>query len=351
MFYKQFLKITKLNKDFVEKFDYWLTTLPKHLQKNITASAVSSRMGVSYSEADKILEFSFHEGILRKHYIVKCPTCGTIIGRLDKEEIVDLLKKGTYCEECDADKVITTDNIIAAYEVLLKPDVTEDEISRVVQSKINIDDIKGNFLQADSLSCHPNDLYEMFYSPGESAYNEFSKLRTKLDLDYGTNTTEKGASLERLILKIFGEIKYVRATNKIRTLTNQFDCTLICGVNTIELSVFDYLRPYFIIECKNEKKKPDNTYLNKIESIMDTNDAKLGIVFGRHDATNPCFSISREHYLVTKNTNKPQVVITCSDNDLDYVIKKKVNLLKYIEFKIFQVTSNSPKSKYQDFME
>lgn len=351
MFYKQFLKIIELNKDFVEEFDYWLTTLPKHLQKNITASAVSSRMEVSYSVADTILEFSFREGILNKHYLIKCPVCGTIIGLLNKEEIIDVLREGAYCEECDADKTITTDNVITAYEVAVKPDVTEDEIAKAIEGRLNLGGEKENFLQADSLSYHIDDLYEMFYSPNESAYKEFSELRTKLDLDYGTNTTEKGASLERLILRMFNEIKYIRGTNKIKTLTNQFDCTLLCGVKTVELSVFDYLRPYFIVECKNEKKKPDNTYLNKIESIMDTNDAKFGIVFGRQDATDPCFSISREHYLVSKNTKKQQIVITCSDKDLDYLINKKVNLLKYMEFKIFQVTSNSPKSRYEDFLE
>lgn len=349
MFYKQFLQIINLNKDFVEEFDYWLATLPKHLQKNITASAVSSRMEVSYSVANTVLEFAFREGILKKHYLLECPVCGNIVARINQDEIVTYLQNGIFCEECDIERKISTDNIIAAYEVIEKPDVTEDDIAKVIDKRLKLDSSKINFCKADSLSSHTEDLYEIFYNPDESAYNEFLELRAKIDKDYGKNSTEKGAALEHLILRIFQEIKYVSGTNKIKTLTNQFDCTFICGVKTVELSIFSYLNPYFIIECKNEQKKPDNTYLNKLESIMDTNEARFGIVFGRFDATNPCFTIAREHYLVSKGTNKEQIVITCSDRDLEYLIDKKVNILKYLEYKVFQITSNSPNSEYEDF--
>lgn len=46
MFYKQFSTIIDiLNPDFVENFDYWLATLPRQSKRNITASAVSARLG------------------------------------------------------------------------------------------------------------------------------------------------------------------------------------------------------------------------------------------------------------------------------------------------------------------
>ncbi len=71
MFYKQFLTITDtLNPNLVENFDYWLATLPKNNQKNITASAVSSMLGIKYSFAKLILKFSEEQGILEKYYLV-----------------------------------------------------------------------------------------------------------------------------------------------------------------------------------------------------------------------------------------------------------------------------------------
>ena len=168
---------------------------------------------------------------------------------------------------------------------------------------------------------------------------------------YGKNTTAQGDALETLIKEIFNQIKGVRCTNDVKTKTNQFDCTALCGIKPVTLSVFSYLAPYFIIECKNEpKSKPNNTYCNKLLSIIDTNEAQIGIVFGRLDATEPCFIISREHYLTNKDKNKQQIIITCSDKDLKYLIDERVNLLSYLEYKIFQVTGNAPNSTYEMFL-
>ena len=67
------------------------------------------------------------------------------------------------------------------------------------------------------------------------------------------------------------------------------------------------------------------------------------------DGTKPCFRISREHYLINKNSRKQQIIITCCDKDLDYLINKKVNLLKYLDYKILQVTGNAPDATYEMF--
>ena len=352
MFYKQFLTITDiLNPEFVENFDYWLATLPRNNQKNLTASVVSARLGVKYSLAESILKFAEKQKILEKYYLVKCPDCDYPIDTVTKDELADILVNPVYCDECDEDKTISSDDVYAAYKVILQPDATEVEIARAIEKRLNQgESTEVNFSQADSLSNNILTLCEAFYDPSESAYDKFKELRAKLDLDYGKNTTAKGKALETLVLEIFNQIKYVGGTNDVRTKTNQFDCTVFCRVKTMYPSVFNYLAPYFIIECKNEpEKKPDNTYTNKLESIMDTNDAQFGIVFGRIDATSTCFMISREHYLTKRYSLQQQIIVTCCDNDLNYIIDKRVNLLQYIEYKIFQITSNSPTSTFEMF--
>ena len=348
MFYKQFLKVTEtFNQDFVENFDYWLATLPSNNQKNITASVVSARLEVNYSLAKEILKYSEEEKILEKYYLVKCPNCDYSLGVITKDEIADYLQESTYCDDCDEDKNISIKDIYTAYKVVLKADVTEEDITRAIKEKLNEGRNKAkNFCEADSLENDTSTLYEAFYNPSESAYKKFDELRKALDEDYDCNTTAKGASLETLIVEIFKQIKHVKGTTEVKTQTNQFDCTLRVGMRTTYLSVFNYLAPYFIIECKNEKKKPDNTYVNKLESILATNEAKVGIVFGRINATKTCFQISREHYLV-----KGKIVITCCDEDLAYILDKRVNLLEYVEFKIFQVTANASNAKYEAFKE
>ena len=53
------------------------------------------------------------------------------------------------------------------------------------------------FDKADSLQSNTEELYELYYSPSESAYANFADLRKKLDFDYGKNTTAKGNALEK----------------------------------------------------------------------------------------------------------------------------------------------------------
>lgn len=351
MFYKQFSKITDtLNPEFVENFDYWLATLPRTNQKNITASVVSSRLGVKYALAESILKFAENQKILEKYYLVKCPDCDYNLATVTKQDLSDVFLNPIYCSECDKEQHVSFDDVYTAYRVVSQPDISEEDVARAIEKRLNLgDNTSTNFSKADSLANDKNTLFETFYSPSESAYTKFKELRDKLDSDYGKNTTAKGNALEALVLGIFNEIKGVRGTNDVETETNQFDCTCLSSFNTIYPSVFSYMTPYFIIECKNETKKPNNTYINKLLSIMDTNEAQLGIVIGRKDATEPCFIISREHYVKHMSFPKQQIVITFSDKDLEQIIDNKVNLLEYLEYKIFQVTANSPSSTYEMF--
>lgn len=352
MFYKQFSTITDVfNPDFVERFDYWLATLPRMDQKNITASVVAARLDSKLVLAEHILNYAEEKKILKKHYVLCCPVCEKFLGSYLKDDLVEILTEPQYCDECEEDKVITLDNIYTAYEVILDPDITEEELEKVIEQKLNQGEgTKVNFSKADSLANNPTNLYEVFYNPSESAYDKFKELRKKLDEDYGKNTTAKGSALEALALEIFNQINGVKGTNEVKTETNQFDCTCLSTFLTGTLSVFTYMAPYFIIECKNEPdKKPNNTYCNKLLSIMDTNEAQLGIVLGRKDATDTCFKISREHYLKHSGDRRQQIIITLCDKDLDLIIDQKINLLEYLMFKIFQVTANSPNSTFDMF--
>lgn len=351
MFYKQFLKITDIfSSEIVEEFDYWLATLPSNRRKHITISTVSATLGISYTIAEKLLQYAEEQNIVEIHFIVKCPDCESVLEVCQKEELADILVSSIFCFECDEEKTISVENIYSSYELKLIPDISEKEIEKAIEKRIaKNESTESNFSEADSLIHHKEIVYEAFYNPSESAYKKFNELRSKVKLDYGKNTTKKGRTLEVLILEIFKQIKGIRVTNDIKTETNQFDCTCLVHKTTTFESVFNYLSPYFIIECKNETKKPNNTYCNKLLSIMSTNEAQVGIIVGRKDATEPCFKIAREHYLTTRGLNQKQIVLTMSDDDLKLIIDQKVNLLEYLDFKIFQVTANAPNSKFTMF--
>lgn len=178
MFYKQFLNIAnELNPEFVEKFDYWIATLPVHNQQNIMASVVSGRLEVTYSQAETILDFAEKQDILEKYYLVKCPDCNCNLATISKDDFADVLLNPQYCDDCEEDKKIGIDDIYTAYRVIKKPDVTESDIAKEIKKRLGHKYTSVNFNQADSLADKMEVLYEAFYNPDESAYQKLLKTR------------------------------------------------------------------------------------------------------------------------------------------------------------------------------
>ena len=350
MFYKPFSAIMEIfNPTFVKDFDYWLATLPQHKRKNITASLVAAKFGVRYAQAEEMLKYANTQGILEKYYIVTCPYCDDVLAEADQSQLAEILITPQYCEECEEERVISTKDICLAYKVIKKPDISDAVLEEEIERRIhNLNGEHLNFQKADSLENRPEELYLAFYNPDESAYQTLHEMRNRLDNNY-ENTKAKGDALEHLVEKLFTEIKGVQVSTNIKSATNQFDCTCMTNLKFGVHTVYDYLCPYFIIECKNEKKKPDTTYFNKLIGILDTNAAKLGIIFARLESTRTCSILSREHYLKSMGTNKPTVIITFSDKDLSLILDDRVNLLDYLNFKILQVTAGAQDADYKSF--
>lgn len=352
MFYKQFSKIIdSINPEFVEDFDYWLATIPDSKQDNISASLISSRFNVPYSLADIILKFCYKEGILEQYYLIQCPNedCNMPLEKVTLNELAEVLMNPVFCTNCFKEYSISPNNILTVYKRKVKPDISEDQINIEILKRLNFSD-NVNFNKADSLEQNKIVLYSAFYNPDESAYKKFNEMRKALDFDYGSNTTAKGNALEALALELYKEIKFVTGTNEIRTYTNQFDCTIKVSFKTIYPTIFDLLTPYFIIECKNEPDDtPSNTYFNKLLSIMETNEAKVGIVFSRRPAARESKGIAYQHYLINKRLPKCIYMISMCDDDLKMLIDCRVNILEYMDFKMLEMTTNCKNAKFEMF--
>lgn len=357
MFYKQFLQlIDAVDIQFLNEFDFWLATLPDNQAQNISVSSVAARFEVGYSLAEIVIAYAYNNKILEKKYMILCSNqeCEMPYQVVTGDELVPVLGKKIYCHECQEEFYVTPQNVVIVYKRIKKPNIPEADLKKEILKRLDFGEKfsseKGNFNRADSLMDNIEDLYSLYYNPSESAYNKFELLKDKIDWDYGKSTTAKGKALEVLVLEIFNQIKGVKGTNDVKTKTNQFDCTCLCELTTVFPSVFSFLAPYFIIECKNEpEKKPNNSYCNKLLSIMETNEAQVGIIFGRMSATKPCFTIAREHYLKHSTSRKQQIILTFFDNDLVYLIDNRVNLLTYLSYKIFQITTNAPETTYEMF--
>lgn len=145
--------------------------------------------------------------------------------------------------------------------------------------------------------------------------------------------------------------------SKIGTLTMFYDrekelLVLNEDNDMYETCLMKHMSPYFIIECKNETtsegkgKTPSNTYFHKLAGIMDSNNAKIGIIVSRGEPSKEDMIIAHDNFLLHKNTNCPKFLLSFSENDLEKVIDKRQNLLQYMNYKMNVLTMNAKNPTY-----
>ena len=354
MFYQESLNIAlyKTQPDIVKKIDFFLGNLTREKLDKITVSYVYDKIGTSYELIKYILEFYTKKKILKKQYEIHCPECGNPLERLEINEIYEKLPTKCECYCCNKVVELTLEDVFISYQRVKSPTSSKEEIKRTISEEIcelNNDSENNFFSDADSLVDNPSELYQIFYNPNESAYKEMKEMKDALDFDYKTSK-EKGDAYERLVLKIIGEIRCASVTEKVRTYTNQIDCTVqynnkVCNYP----SILDLFSPYFLVECKNEKRTPSNTYFHKLSDIMSTNEAQVGIIFSREKPSEESLDIAYQQYLINRDKSKGRYLISISDDDLEMIIDKKVNFLEYIHFKYTTLTMHIKNAEFSDF--
>lgn len=294
---------------------------------------------------------------LPKRYLVVCSNeeCQFFYDDFDADELIKVMGEKVYCHNCSKEFKISYDNILVVFAKVKEPNIPEEKLEEEIMKRIGDtekNEVYGNFSIADSLAKNINEIYNLYYNPDESAYKKMQQLKTALDGPFKT-TTEKGDALEKLILFLFQQIKNVTATNKVKTYTNQFDCTVCFDEYSDSFPyVMKHMSPYFIIECKNETtsegkgKTPSNTYFHKLAGIMDSNNAKIGIIVSRGEPSKEDMIIAHDNFLLHKNTNCPKFLLSFSENDLEKVIDKRQNLLQYMNYKMNVLTMNAKNPTY-----
>lgn len=51
-----------------------------------------------------------------------------------------------------------------------------------------------------------------------------------MDADYGKGKTAKGVALEKLVIEIFKQVRFVKGSIRIKGKTNQFDCIVLTDI-------------------------------------------------------------------------------------------------------------------------
>ena len=133
MLYKQLETVQGIASVSVEKFDFWLATLPKENQKMIFVSLVADRIGIERSVADQLLRFCKGHEILQTYFVAECKACGCRES-IEKEVIATMLTRTLECRRCKA--TITPKMIYVAYRVVKQPDATEEEIRGKIENRL-----------------------------------------------------------------------------------------------------------------------------------------------------------------------------------------------------------------------
>lgn len=325
MYYQTLLTLNKkYGEDIIQKYDTWLYNLPKREDDRISIGKTANELQIEFVIAKNILEDSVALNILKHRYAIKCPECGHVIEIVPIEELYDKIKVIDNCDACESEDIKITDEDI---QVLYKKNQKDGDIKKEKQTtkeinKLSSTDTLKGFIEDKIVK--PNDI---FYKPTPEEKKYMVSLFNKIGKK-AKNSTEKGNQLRDLVEYILRRVKIFEAAN-IRTATNELDCL-------VKNKLF-FMAPYFtnelgsivIVECKNEKSKPDNTYFHKLQGLLKIFKAKSGIIFAIQKPTRVVRQIANSNYLLD-NT----ILIAIDYDELRQVVFNDLNFLDLLENKI-----------------
>ena len=324
-----YLKLLEYN--FVDELQK--QKIEQYLNK-LTSNSIFTQSEFSYSNSldkiisQKVLSNLCNDNILSKFFAIKCPECGYIIETIDD---ITNINESTFCVNCEDDVNITTDDILIIYKLSQSPFVNGQQINKYIQNQpIN----PSVALIEDTLSTliKNGDANDIFYKPSDE---EYISLQEKYSNIFSAQTNkEKGNTLEDLVKYLFNLCKHIRA-GSINIKGNQIDC-YARNILSVPFNLPDNIYQDFIVECKNENKKPSITYLNKIHSILKITHKRHGIIVSKVSAPTTHNDTARDIYL-----SDNILIIFIDKDDLYNIIFNKKNLLECIERKFNEVIINS----------
>ena len=167
-----------------------------------------------------------------------------------------------------------------------------------------------------------------------------------IDLEYVingpfNNTKDKGDALENFTIKLFNKIKCLNSFT-FRTDTNQIDNMINNKLNKI---IFEGTSKYILVECKNENKAPDVTYINKLNGIINTLNSKelfnTGFVVSK---VKPTRDFMKTSYVYISNESQIAIISITIDEIKELLVSNN-NLIDFIENKIRDLYARKENAK------
>ncbi len=334
MYYQVLSNLDKqYNTNLIEKYDKWFFNLSKSEEEKITINKLANALAVEFDLAKELLEESVKINILERRYAIKCPECDHIISIVTIDELYDTINSINSCDACETENLEIDDTDIQIIykkkikDVFLCEEQTEYIIKKISNEiKKKQDDTLKSYL--DNKLINPNDI---FYNPTEEERRRLKELFMLIGKK-SKNTTEKGEQLRVFTEYLLRLVKIFESAN-LKTRTNELDCVVKNKVKFIGIPHFlNDIGFYFIVECKNEKKKPNNTYILKLKGILDTCNKKCGVIVSIMEQTKDSKILANKFFLAEKLH-----LININYKDLENVVYNNLNFLDLFENKIMEV--------------
>ncbi len=331
MYYQTLLTLEKkYDKKIIEKYDSWLYNIPSRISDRISIAKATNELDIEFSMAKSILEDSVSLDILERRYAIKCPECNHVIKIVSIEDLYNEINDINNCDACEFENLEITDEDI---QILYKKKKIESDIIDSNNIKKNLsytdtDSLRGFF---EDKILNPNDI---FYRPTEEQKNDMIKLFEKIG-QKENNTTALGNQLRDFTEYVLRIVKVFESAN-VRTETNEIDC-LVKNKLRIGIPYFlNELGSLIIVECKNEKSSPGNTYYHKIQGILNIFKSKSGIIVAIKDPTKPALKVANANYLMNGT-----IIVAINYEELRNVVYENLNFLDLLENKIIMLKTNA----------
>lgn len=171
MFFQELSELSKMgfSIELIKQIDIWFAFLPDFEKETITASKVSSKIGLDFTICETLLKKLKQMGLLEENYIIICPECEREIEIISKNEVLDKLESINYCYKCDKEIEITLSDIYISYKLIKGPTSSEEELRSYTKSLFDIkEDVENNLLD-DSLEKliaeEKEDVHDFFITP------------------------------------------------------------------------------------------------------------------------------------------------------------------------------------------
>lgn len=320
------LSLLNLDLKTLNNLDEYFSSLSLNARENLTFTNLQTHLKIDETSALELKTKLEENEYIIDYYVIYCPECGLLIKKFSD---IDEIKDYEHCHNCGAQIVKDPEYIDIRFKLN----------DRIFKFNYN----NNNTLTSDAVREYSlkkanrnNFLYHLTKREKEELLSDLKKAINK---NLYMTTKQQGDALEHFTLKLFKKIKCLECF-PYNTSTNQIDNLLKNKLHTI---IFEGLSKYIVVECKNEQKSPDVSYIDKLGGIINTfNNKKLlntGIVVSKTRPTKKFFDTS---YIYINSQNQ-LAIISITVEEIENLLKSNENLIDFIERKILNLYARKPK--------